>query len=148
MTTIKYSSRVTKTFKFSVVRRTCENTDVFSTLDENIYSNYSKSVNILYIFHSKQACCYWKEVDVIHGEFSVFAMYKKSPENTLSLTQLKHGMFQARGKINIILTDKVLPFLNNNADMSAVVQWLSVGFKIMVQLVSGFDPSEHKVLCP
>ena len=27
-----------KTFKFSLVLRTCENTDVFISLDENIYA--------------------------------------------------------------------------------------------------------------
>ena len=39
-----------KTFKFSLVHRTRENTDVFITLDDNIYGIHSKRVNILYIF--------------------------------------------------------------------------------------------------
>ena len=39
-----------KTFKFSLVLRTRENTDVFITFDENIYGIHSKRVNILYIF--------------------------------------------------------------------------------------------------
>ena len=39
-----------KTFKFSVVLCTPENTDVFITLDDNIYSIHSKSVNILFVF--------------------------------------------------------------------------------------------------
>ena len=38
-----------KTFKFSLVLRTRENTDVFITLDDNIYGIYSKRVNILYV---------------------------------------------------------------------------------------------------
>ena len=38
------------TLKFLLVLCTCENTDVFITLDENIYGIHSKSVNILYIF--------------------------------------------------------------------------------------------------
>ena len=38
-----------KTFKFSLVLRTRENTDVFITL-ENIYGIHHKRVNILYIF--------------------------------------------------------------------------------------------------
>ena len=38
-----------KTFKFSLVLRTRENTDVFISLDDNIYSIHSKRVNILYI---------------------------------------------------------------------------------------------------
>ena len=37
-----------KTFKFSLVLRTCENTDVFITLTDNIYGIHSKRVNILY----------------------------------------------------------------------------------------------------
>ena len=39
-----------KTFKFSLVLRTRENTDIFITFDENIYGIHHKSVNILYIF--------------------------------------------------------------------------------------------------
>ena len=39
-----------KTFKFSLVLRTRENTDVFITLDDNIYGIHNKRVNILYIF--------------------------------------------------------------------------------------------------
>ena len=46
----KFSSRVMKTFTFSLVIRTRENTDVFITLDENIHS---KRVNILYIYCGK-----------------------------------------------------------------------------------------------
>ena len=38
-----------KTFKFSLVLRTRENTDVFITLEENIYGIHPKRVNILYI---------------------------------------------------------------------------------------------------
>ena len=38
-----------KTFKFSLVLRTHENTDVFITLDENIYGIHHKRVNIRYI---------------------------------------------------------------------------------------------------
>ena len=38
-----------KTFKFSLVLRTRENTDVFITLDDNIYGIHRKRVNILYL---------------------------------------------------------------------------------------------------
>ena len=38
-----------KIFKFSLELRTRENTDVFITLDDNIYGIYCKRVNILYI---------------------------------------------------------------------------------------------------
>ena len=36
-----------KTFKFSLVLRTRENTDVFITLDDNIYGIHRKKVSIL-----------------------------------------------------------------------------------------------------
>ena len=39
-----------KTFKLSLVLRTRENTDVFITLDDNIYGIHSQRVNILYVF--------------------------------------------------------------------------------------------------
>ena len=37
-----------KTFKFSLVLRTRENTDVFISLDDNIYGIHRKRINILY----------------------------------------------------------------------------------------------------
>ena len=39
-----------KTFKFSLVLHTCENTDVFITLDDNIYGIQNRRVNILYLW--------------------------------------------------------------------------------------------------
>ena len=45
-----------KTFKFSLVLRTRENTDVFITLDDNIYGIHSKRVNILY---AHPVWCLW-----------------------------------------------------------------------------------------
>ena len=38
-----------KTFKFSLVLRTRENTDVFISLDDNIYGSHSKRINMFYI---------------------------------------------------------------------------------------------------
>ena len=38
-----------KTFKLSLVLRTRENTDVFITLDGNIYGIHSQRLNILYV---------------------------------------------------------------------------------------------------
>ena len=38
-----------KTFKFSLVLRTRENTNVFISLDGNIYGIHSKRINILYV---------------------------------------------------------------------------------------------------
>ena len=38
-----------KTFKFSLVLRTRENTDIFISLDDNIYGIHSKRINILYV---------------------------------------------------------------------------------------------------
>ena len=43
-----------KTFKFSLVLRTHENTDVFITLDDNIYDIHIKRISILYIL-----CMLW-----------------------------------------------------------------------------------------
>ena len=45
-----------KTFKFSLVLRTRENTDVFISLDDNIYGIHSKRINILYVLTS---CAHW-----------------------------------------------------------------------------------------
>ena len=42
-----------KTFKFSLVLHTRENTDVFITLDENVYGVHSKRVNILYLLYEE-----------------------------------------------------------------------------------------------
>ena len=38
-----------KTFKFSLMLRTRENTDVFISLEDKIYGIYSKRINILYV---------------------------------------------------------------------------------------------------
>ena len=43
-----------KTFKFSLVLRTHENTDVFISLDDNIYGIHRKRINILYLFYCSQ----------------------------------------------------------------------------------------------
>ena len=72
-----------KTFKFSLVLRTRENTDIFITLDDNIYGIHSQRVNILYVFlfcisNSKQ----W---DVMKLSFvgrwrsKISKMYTKTP---------------------------------------------------------------------
>ena len=49
-----------KTFKFSLVLRTRENTDVFITLDDNIYGIHRKRVNILYVYPCKPQFYYIK----------------------------------------------------------------------------------------
>ena len=41
-----------KTFKFSLMLHTRENTDVYITLDVNIYSIHITRVNILYLLYS------------------------------------------------------------------------------------------------
>ena len=43
-----------KTFKFSLVLHTRENTDVFISPDDNIYGIHSKRVNILYLSENFQ----------------------------------------------------------------------------------------------
>ena len=45
-----------KTFKFSLVLRTRENTDVFISLDDNIYGIHSKRINILYVWRWAVPC--------------------------------------------------------------------------------------------
>ena len=49
-----------KTFKFSLVLRTRENTDVFISLDDNIYGIHSKRINILYVYPCKSQFYYTK----------------------------------------------------------------------------------------
>ena len=49
-----------KTFKFSLVLCTRENTDVFITLNDNIYGIHSKRVNILYVSKQKYIDLYRK----------------------------------------------------------------------------------------
>ena len=44
-----------KTFKFSLVLRTRENTDVFISLDDNIYGIHSKRINILYVLRQARS---------------------------------------------------------------------------------------------
>ena len=51
-----------KAFKFSLVLRTRENTDVFITLDDNIYGIHSQRVNILYILLKTIDCGYSLEL--------------------------------------------------------------------------------------
>ena len=48
--TVKILISCNGNFIFSLVLRTCENPDVFITLDENIYGIHSKRVNIFYLF--------------------------------------------------------------------------------------------------
>ena len=47
-----------KTFKFSLVLRTLENTDVFLSLDDNIYGIHSKRINILYFALASLDLCF------------------------------------------------------------------------------------------
>ena len=51
-----------KTFKFSLVLRARENTDVFITLDDNIYGIHSKRINIFYVFTRTTKALIW-----LHG---------------------------------------------------------------------------------
>ena len=64
----KFSSRVMKTFKFSLVLCTRKTTDVFITLEEYIYCIHSKRVNILYfVFLYKNICSVysWEAPEVL-----------------------------------------------------------------------------------
>ena len=64
-----------KTFKFSLVLRTRENTDVFITLDDNIYGIHSKRVNILYNYHFVQSC--YCPFDISRKDVLCLAFYLK-----------------------------------------------------------------------
>ena len=48
-----------KTFKLSLVLRTRENTDVFISLDDNIYGFHSKRINILYVLSLTDLWPFW-----------------------------------------------------------------------------------------
>ena len=60
-----------KTFKFSLVLRTLENTDVFISLDDNIYGIHSKRVNILYVAVPSNEILSWRYLVF----FSVFFFF-------------------------------------------------------------------------
>ena len=51
-----------KTFTFAPVLRTRENTDVFITLDKNIFGIHSKRVNILYLYLAHLAIYLAREI--------------------------------------------------------------------------------------
>ena len=51
-----------KTFKFSLVLRTRENTDVFISLDDTIYGIHSKRVNILYLLPLWSVTVVWCKI--------------------------------------------------------------------------------------
>ena len=53
MNTITVFISCNETFKFSLVLRAHENTDVFIILDDNIYGIHSKRVNILFVYLMK-----------------------------------------------------------------------------------------------
>ena len=80
----KFSSRVMKTFTFSLLLRTRENTDVFITLDENIFGIHSKRVNILYLFLHKNICFGYSL------EVHQWGTYNEYPKH-IALTLLKHA---------------------------------------------------------
>ena len=61
-----------KTFKFSLVLRTRENTDVFITLDDNIYGIHIKRVNILYILSSVMKTSVFSRVRSTSENLTVF----------------------------------------------------------------------------
>ena len=58
MNTIKVFILCNKNIQILLVLRTCENTNVFITLDENIYDIHNKRVNILYLFFTEPKSIY------------------------------------------------------------------------------------------
>ena len=75
-----------KTFKFLLVLRTHENTDVFITLDENIYGIHNKTVNTLYVIlhlnicygHSLDMPLQDSSVEYLQHNFFFFWKYEKN----------------------------------------------------------------------
>ena len=70
-----------KTFKFSLVLHSRENTDVFNTVDDNIYGIHRKRVNILYvsIFPSTLS---WNTGTTYHGSCVVSRYTKHRTDGT------------------------------------------------------------------
>ena len=64
-----------KTFKFSLVLRTRENTDVFITLDDNIYGIHSQRVNILYIYLLRVHFKKRSAKDLFDDDYVIFFWY-------------------------------------------------------------------------
>ena len=73
-----------KTFKFPLVLRTRENTDVFITFDDNIYGIHSKRVNILSIYINRHHGGY--TIQYIDYYIAIFISYPIStPDTHISL---------------------------------------------------------------
>ena len=75
-----------KTLKFSIVLHICENTDVFITLDENIYGIHSKRVNILLIYYMS-----WKMIFFLHILFYTLSNYVNNFSNVTSFILVVRG---------------------------------------------------------
>ena len=91
-----------KTFKFSLVLRTRGNTDVFITLDDNIYGIHSKRVNILYISkdtHERQRgfCKKLLGTDYFSATFyQTYFYYKPSKYSPFTETHFCNLLTQSR----------------------------------------------------
>ena len=70
-----------KTFKFSLVLRTRENTDVFITLDDNIYGIHSKRVNILYLLVLGQGLYSSSQKEYPDCETYIFLISRRDTSN-------------------------------------------------------------------
>ena len=76
-----------KTFKFSLVLCTREKTDVFITLDDNIYGIHSKRVNILYVLHLETS-------------------------RLLTFAELAQGVVNVKSPLFRVNASKIFPFTN------------------------------------
>ena len=72
-----------KTFKFSLALRTRENTDVFISLDDNIYGIHSKRINILYLLKAP-----WLEASTEYLQY-MYSWKNKKNINTFWLKKKK-----------------------------------------------------------
>ena len=87
-----------KTFKCSLVLRTRENTDVFTTLDDNIYGIHSKRVNILYVL---QALLRQKIQEIKRLELALQNEQHLRSELELDLEE-RGNMMKDKGKISFL----------------------------------------------
>ena len=97
-----------KTFKFSLVLRTRENTDVFITLDDNIYGIHSQRVNILFLIMFSG---FTEPTPKVHIGFALF-IRQKELHHFISLVNLIATTYH----LTLLLLNMTGPVLANRVD--------------------------------
>ena len=102
-----------KTFKFSLVLRTCENTNVFITLDDNIYGIHIKWVNILYLFSRTRVKEYEHKKYVLSVSFNSYKMLQDFQIYSLQATStFSIHVIIKEGNQTLTQTVRVMPCKN------------------------------------